>query len=127
MKMLTAAIAGLVIALMAQVAQAYVVQVVTTVPINTAASPPDTSQLGDDVASAIRDVVHHVIAFSPTFVRIQDARIIGTQLYLVVLLADADGEALLHEPDTAPTSPSGPEAPDDDQPDETVVPEPLRI
>ena len=122
MKMLTAAIAALVIALMAQVAQAYAVQVVTTVPINTATSPPDTSQLGDDVASAIRDVVRHVIAFSPTFVRIEDARIIGTQLYLVVLLADADGEALRHGPGTAQTSPSWPEEPEDDQSDEIVIP-----
>ena len=127
MKMLTAVIAGLAITLMAQAAQAYVVQVVTTVPMKTATSPPDTSQLGDDVASAIRDVVRHVIAFSPTFVRIEDARIVGTQLYLVVLLADADGEALLHEPGTAQTSPSGPEGPDDDENEEIVAPAPPRI
>ena len=124
MKMLTAAIAGLVIALTAQAAQAYVVRVVTTVPINTVTSPPDTSQLGEAVASAVSDVLRHVIVFTPTFVRIEDAVIIGTQLYLVVLLADADGEALLH---TAQTSPSGPEAPDDDLTDEILVPEPPTI
>jgi hypothetical protein len=127
MKMLTTAIAGLVIALTAQVAQAYVVQVVTTVPLSTATSLQDPSQLGDDIVSAIRDVVRHVIAFTPTVIRIEDARVVGSQLYLVLLLADADGEALIEERAAVPTSPSTPDASDDDDTDEIIVPNPSRI
>ncbi len=126
MNMLSTAIIGLGIVLSAQVAQAYVVQVVTAVPMRTATSLGDTSQLDDDVMSAIRDVVHHAIAFTPTFLRIQDARIIGQYLYLVLLVADADGEAIIERLGTDKTSPSRPEAPDDDQTDETLIPEPTR-
>jgi hypothetical protein len=114
MKMISIAIVGLAIALSAEAAQAYVVQVLTAGPLTTAASnSDDTSKLGDDIASAVLDVVHHAIGFTPTLVRIQAASIIGTQLYLILLLADADGEALLDGPRTDPTSPSSLDVPDD--------------
>lgn len=124
MKMISSAIVGLAIALSAETAQAYVVQVLTAVPVTAASNSDETSKLGDDIASAVLDVVHHAIGFTPTLVRIQDASIIGTQLYLVLLLADADGEALVDGPRTDPTSPSSLDVPDD----ETIrVPESPRI
>jgi hypothetical protein len=95
MKTLSAVVVGLLVALSAQVAGAYVVQVVTAVPVEKAASAEDTSQLDEVVRSAIRDVLDHAIAFTPTVVRIEDARIVGAQLYLVLLVADAEGEATI--------------------------------
>jgi len=112
MKTLSAVVVGLVVALSAQVAGAYVVQVVTAVPVEKAASAEDTSQLDEVVRSAIRDVLDHAIAFTPTVIRIEDARIVGAQLYLVLLLADAEGEATIGAllPDRTPDA--KPEAPD---------------
>ena len=94
-KTLTAVVVGLAIALSTQVAGAYVIQVVTTVPVAAATGAPDTSQLDDVIEAAIRDVLSHAIAFTPTVVRIEDARIVGERLYLVLLIADAQGEAVI--------------------------------
>ena len=112
MKTLSAVVVGLLVALSAQVAGAYVVQVVTAVPVEKAASAEDTSQLDEVVRSAIRDVLDHAIAFTPTVVRIEDARIVGAQLYLVLLVADAEGEATIEAllPDQTPDAKQ--EAPD---------------
>jgi hypothetical protein len=129
MKTLSTAIVGLAIALSAQVAQAYVVQVVTTVPVAAATSAGDASELENVVQSAIRDVLQHAIAFIPSVVRIEDARIIGKQLYLVLLIADADGEAAIEGLSTDHPSPleADPDSPDEDQTDGMVVPEPARL
>jgi hypothetical protein len=112
MKTLSALVVGLAIVISAEVAGAYVVQVVTTIPVAAVTSAEDTSQLGDLVQSAIRDVLEHVIAFIPAIVRIEDARIIGERLYLVLLIADADGEATI-EGLMSDRAPEGkPDAPD---------------
>jgi hypothetical protein len=95
MKTLSAAVVGVAIALSAQVAAAYVVQIVTAVPLAAEGSAKDTAQIGAVVESAVRDVLAHAIAFTPTVVRVEDARIIGEQLYLVLLVADAEGEVLI--------------------------------
>jgi hypothetical protein len=95
MKTLSAALVGLAIALFAQVAAAYVAQIVTTVPLAAEVSVEDTAQLGAIVATAIQDVLAHAIAFTPTVVRIEDAHIIGGRLYLILLITDADGEAVI--------------------------------
>ena len=104
MKTLSAAVVGVAIALSAQVAAAYVVQVVTTVPLAAEVSTEDTAQLGAVVESAVRDVLAHAIAFTPTVVRVEDAHIIGERLYLVILIADAEGEAVIDELATAPST-----------------------
>jgi hypothetical protein len=97
MKTVSAAIVGVAIALFAQVASAYVVQIMTAVPLASEVSGEDTEQLGAAVESAVRDVLAHAIAFRPTVVKIQDARIIGTRLYLVLLMADAEDESVIEE------------------------------
>jgi hypothetical protein len=56
--------------------------------------------------------VDNAIAFRPTVVRIEDARIIGKRLYLVLLLADADGEATIDRLGTDRTPESEPDAPE---------------
>jgi hypothetical protein len=95
MKTLSAVVVGVAVALYAQVAGAYLVQVVTTVPVAAGVSAEDTPQLADVVQSAVRDVLAHAIAFTPTVVRIEDARIIGERLYLVLHIADAEGESTI--------------------------------
>jgi hypothetical protein len=127
MKTVTAVIVGLAIAISSQTAGAYVVQVVTTVPVPAAPSPEDTPPLGDVVQSAIRDVLDHAIAFTPTVVRIEDARIIGERLYLVLLIADAEGEATIERLVTDRTPGSQPDAPDAEQTDGIVSPGAVRF
>ena len=109
MKTLSAAVVGVAIALFAQVASAYVVQVMTAVPLAAAATAEDTAQLGVAVESAVRDVLAHAIAFTPTVVKVQDARIIGERLYLVLLIADAEDEAVIQEQPADPAAGGEPE------------------
>jgi hypothetical protein len=63
MKSSLAAIIGLVIMIFASPATAHVVEVTTSIPVTTAA---DDAQLKDALESAINDVLHHAIAFTPT-------------------------------------------------------------
>jgi hypothetical protein len=65
MKTLSAALVGLTIALFAQVAAAFVAQVVTTVPLAAEVSVEDTAQLGAIVATADRGRAHHRRAALP--------------------------------------------------------------
>jgi hypothetical protein len=127
MKTLSAVAVGLAIALSAHVAQAYVVQVVTAVPVTAPTTAGDPLQLDDAVQSAIRDVLHRAIAFTPSVVQIEDARIIGNQLYLVLLLADTDGEAMLDRLDTGHVAPADPDTGDDDPADGVAVPRALTL
>jgi hypothetical protein len=109
MKTLSAVVVGLAIVISARVAPAYVVQVVTSAPLVDATSAEAPSRLDDAVQAAIRDVLEHAIAFTPTVVRIEDARIIGQRLYLVLLLADADGEATIEGLGTGHTRSDAPD------------------
>ena len=127
MKTLIAVVAGLVIAIPADVAGAYVVQVVTTVPVAAATSAEDTSQLDSVVQSAIRNVLDHAIAFTPTVVRIEDARIIGERIYLVLLIADAEGEAAIERWVTDEAPGSEPHIPGAEPTDAIVRPGAVRL
>jgi len=115
MKTLSAAVVGVAIALSAQVAAAYVAQIVTTVPLAAEVSVDDTAQLGAIVATAVQDVLAHAIAFTPTVVRIEDAHIVGGRLYLVLLIADADGEAIIESLGTDPSSAHESDTPSGDE------------
>ena len=74
MKSPLAAIIGLVIVIFASPATAYVVVVTTSIPVTTAA---DDAQLNDALESAINDVLHHAIAFTPTVVTVHKTRVVG--------------------------------------------------
>jgi len=95
MKTLSALAVGLTMALWSQPASAYVMQVVTTAPVAASLDDENASSVEDAVESAIRDVLSHAIAFTPTVVRLEDAQIIGERLYLVLLIADEEGEATM--------------------------------
>jgi len=89
MKSLLAAITGLVLAVFANPASAYVVEITTSIPT---ASALDKAQLRDALRSAIDDVLRHAIAFTPTIVTLQSARVVGDRIYILLLIADGDGE-----------------------------------
>ncbi|PYN83350.1 MAG: hypothetical protein DMD96_02515 [Candidatus Rokuibacteriota bacterium] len=89
MKSLLPAIIGLAIAVFADPAAAYVVEITTSIPV---ASAVDDAQFRDALHSAIDDVLHNAIAFTPTIVTLQNARVVGDRIYILLLIADGDGE-----------------------------------
>jgi len=89
MKGLLAALVGLAIAAFANPATAYVAQIATSIP---AASLDDDAQLEQALGSAIDDVLQHAIAFAPTVLMVQSARVVGDRVYILLLIADGDGE-----------------------------------
>lgn len=89
MKSGLAVIIGLVIMTFTSTATAYVVEVTTSIPVATAA---DDARLKDALESAISDVLHHAIAFTPTVVTVHKARVVGGRIYILLLIADDDGE-----------------------------------
>jgi len=92
MKALLAAIVVLVMTAAAGPATAYVVMVTTSVP---AANLTDEAQLKTAVASAVEDVLAHAIGFTPTVVTLEAVRVVGDRMYLLMTIADAEGEASL--------------------------------
>ena len=52
----------------------------------------DETQVRNAVEAAIKDVLGHAIAFTPTVVTLENVQIVGDRLYLMLLIADADGE-----------------------------------
>ena len=94
MKSLLVVIIGLVLVGSAHPAAAYVVAITTSIPT---ASVADNAQLKDALESAIDDVLHHAIAFTPTVVTLQSARVVGDRIYIRLLIADGDGEELMKQ------------------------------
>jgi len=80
MKTLGTLVVALALALSAQTAEAHIVQLVTAVPM-----------------TAVKDALRQAVAFVPTLVVVEDARVVGGHLYLRVLAADSEGEALIQE------------------------------
>lgn len=92
MRALLAAIVALVITVAASPAMAYVVMVTTSVPT---ASLTDEAQLKTAVAAAVDDVLAHAIGFTPTVVTLEGVRVVGDRMYLLMTIADAEGEATI--------------------------------
>ena len=110
MKTLVAAAFGLAVAVSAQVATAYVAEVTTTIPMTSVANAQDATELGAVVRSAIQDVLDHAIAFTPTVVTLEDAKVAGDLLYIRLLIVDDAGQSALdtlskdHEAGSEPDS-----------------------
>ena len=92
MKTLMATIIGLALIATAYPAAAYVVSVTTSIPARSVAEDED---LQVALKSAIDDVLQHAIAFSPTFVTVQSARVVGERVYILLLIGDDEGVATL--------------------------------
>jgi hypothetical protein len=70
---------------------AYVAEVLTSIP--TASGEGD--QLEIAVKAAIKDVLEHAIAFVPTVIDVRDARVVGDRIFILLLIADDDGAAIV--------------------------------
>ena len=92
MKNFIAAIVALTATALAAPAMAYVVEVTTSIDLTDVA---DKAQLRQAVESAVEDVVANAISFSPTVVTVQNARVVGDRMYLLLLIADAAGEKVI--------------------------------
>jgi hypothetical protein len=92
MKSFVAAVVGLTLMALATPAMAYVVQVTASIDLTDVA---DKAQLGRALQSAVDDVLKNAITFSPTVVTVQNARVVGDRMYILLLIADADGEKTL--------------------------------
>jgi hypothetical protein len=104
MRSLLATIIGLAVTAFANPATAYVVQITTSIPVTSTA---DEAQLRHAIDSMMGDVLNHAIAFAPTVVTMQHARVVGDRIYIMLLIADADGEETMkalaaEEPAAAP-------------------------
>ena len=89
MKGLVASIVAFAILTLAAPAMAYVVMVTTSIPV---ADLTDEAQLKTALSSAVEDVLANAIGFTPTIVTLEEVRVLGDRLHLLLLIADADGE-----------------------------------
>jgi len=92
MKGLVASIVALAVTTVASPARAYVLVVTTSVPVTDTA---DEGQLETALESAIEDVLGHAIGFTPTVVTLRNVRLVGNRLFVLLLIADAEGEKSL--------------------------------
>jgi hypothetical protein len=69
----------------------------------------DSQRLDGLLRSAIQDVLDRAIAFTPTIVTLQKATVIGDRLYILLFIADEDGQATI---DALSTDPEPEAAPD---------------
>ncbi len=81
-------------------AAAYVVEVTTSTAVPTA--DEDGALLTQAVTSALEQVIHEAIAFTPTLIVLTDAVVVGGRLYLRVLIADQEGEQAFRDLATPP-------------------------
>jgi hypothetical protein len=98
MKTLVAVSVALALAASAHVAAAYVAVVGTAIPIPSAPDAERSGRLEAVIWAAIRDVLEHAVAFTPTVVTIEDARIVGDRLHLLIFLSDEGGDSVTHPP-----------------------------
>lgn len=99
MKRLALAAAGLAWLSVAPPADAYLVEVTTSVAVSDA---DDHAQLKSALQSAVDGVLKEAIAFRPTMVVVTRALMVGERLYIRLLIADQEGEQTfkdLAEPD----------------------------
>ena len=91
MKTLVAVAVALALAASAHVASAYVAVIGTASAIPSAPEAERSARLEEAIWAAIRDVLEHAVAFTPTVVTIEDARVVGDRLYLSIFLSDEGG------------------------------------
>ena len=94
MKTWMAAAAALGLAWFATPADAYVVEVMTTVAV---ADANDQAELRQALQTAVDGVLKGAIAFEPTLVVLTRALVVGDRLYVRLLIADKEGERTVEE------------------------------
>ncbi len=101
MKILGTLVVALALALSTQTAQAHIVQFVTAVPLPAVAGVQDEAAMGAIIMTAVKQALREAVTFAPTLVLVEDARVVGGHIYLRVLAADSEGEAVIHELENA--------------------------
>jgi hypothetical protein len=104
MKTLGTLVVALALALSAQTAHAHVVHFVTAVPLTAVAGAQDEAAVSAVIRTAVMDALRQAVAFTPTLLVVEDARVVGRHLYLRVLAADSEGETLIQELENARTA-----------------------
>lgn len=84
----------LAIAWIAAPADAYLVEVTTTVSV---ADTQDEAALRQALKAAVDDVLADAIAFTPTLIVLTRAMVVGDRLYVRLLIADKEGERTVEE------------------------------
>jgi hypothetical protein len=92
MKTLLATLIGVGTITCAMTASAYVVAVPTSF---STADISKTADLAAKLESAVDDVVSHAISFTPTFVTVQNARVVGDRIFILLLIGDEEGAKML--------------------------------
>ena len=93
---------GLALVATAGSARAYVIEALTSIPVDEAA---DKETLVQAIRAAVDDIATHAVAFRPTMVAVREAKLVGDRIYLFILLADAAGEAEIEVLKAASTQP----------------------
>jgi hypothetical protein len=93
---------GLALVATASPARAYVIEALTSIPVDEAA---DKETLVQAIRAAVDDIATHAVAFRPTMVAVREAKLVGDRIYLFILLADAAGEAEIEVLKAASTQP----------------------
>jgi len=94
MKHVLAMIIGVAGLAFATAASAHVVEITVSIP---AVKASDDADLKEALASAVDDAVKNAIAFTPTMVTLQNARLVGDRIYIVLLIVDRDGEEMMKQ------------------------------
>jgi hypothetical protein len=102
-KSLIAVLIAAGLAAFAQPAHAFIAEVATSI---SAAALADDTQLEQAIQKAFRDVLEQAIAFTPSMVELRDVKRLGDRVYLLFLVADADGEQALKAFVDSQTSPA---------------------
>jgi hypothetical protein len=71
-------------------ARAYVIEALTSIPADLAV---DKETLAQAIRAVVDDIETHAVAFTPTMVSLREAKLVGDRIYLLMLIADAAGEA----------------------------------
>lgn len=93
---------GLALVATANPARAYVIEALTSIPVDEAA---DKESLEQAIRAAVDDIATHAVAFRPTMVAVREAKLVGDRIYLFILLADSAGEAEIEVLKAASTQP----------------------
>jgi len=93
---------GLALVATAGPARAYVIEALTSIPVDEAA---DKETLVQAIRAAVDDIATHAVAFRPTMVAVREAKLVGDRIYLFILLADSAGEAEIEVLKAASTQP----------------------
>jgi hypothetical protein len=101
MKTLGTLVVALALAVAAETAQAHIVQFVTAVPMTAVDGVQDEAAVSNIILTAVKDALRQTVAFMPTLVLVEDARVVGGHLILRVLAADTEGETLIQELENA--------------------------